>query len=48
MTLRAVSRAASELPKQGDEAPWFLRQNYLLDWPEMALSSVEEAMRFGG
>ncbi|MFZ5443408.1 MAG: flavin-containing monooxygenase [Myxococcota bacterium] len=43
-----VTRAAAELPKQGTEAPWFLRQNYLLDWPEMTLSSVEEAMRFRG
>lgn len=41
-----VTRAAKSLPKQGSAAPWFLRQNYLLDWPEMTLSSVEEAMRF--
>jgi monooxygenase len=26
-----VARAAGELPKQGSRAPWFLRQNYLLD-----------------
>lgn len=41
-----VTRAASQLPSQGNEAPWLLRQNYLLDWQEMRFSSIEEAMRF--
>jgi cation diffusion facilitator CzcD-associated flavoprotein CzcO len=36
-----VARAAAELPKQGSKAPWFYRQNYLLDLLSMRLARVD-------
>jgi monooxygenase len=42
-----VSRAAEELPKQGNKAPWYLRQNYVLDLLTMTFGRVDdEAMSF--
>ena len=36
-----IARAAGELPRQGTKAPWFLRQNYLLDLIMMRLARVD-------
>jgi cation diffusion facilitator CzcD-associated flavoprotein CzcO len=42
-----VLRALDDLPKQGDRAPWKLRQNYLLDLISLRFGSVEDsAMTF--
>ena len=41
-----VARAASELPHQGDRAPWLMRQNYVLDRREMLHGDVTEGMEF--
>jgi cation diffusion facilitator CzcD-associated flavoprotein CzcO len=37
-----VARAVDELPKQGSKAPWFLRQNYLLELVAMELARVDD------
>ncbi len=37
-----VVRASDALPKQGSKAPWFLRQNYLLDVVTMRLGRVDD------
>jgi len=37
-----IARAADELPKQGTKAPWFLRQNYLLDLFTMRVARVDD------
>ncbi len=41
-----VTRAADDLPQQGDGAPWLMRQNYLLDRRDMLRSDVTDAMSF--
>lgn len=41
-----VTRAESELPKQGGRAPWYLRQNYLLDFLTMRLGPVDDSIQF--
>ncbi|MCU1535924.1 MAG: FAD-containing monooxygenase EthA [Humibacillus sp.] len=41
-----VQRAEAELPRQGDAAPWLMRQNYLLDRRDMLHGDVTEAMAF--
>jgi monooxygenase len=42
-----LERAADRIPKQGDRSPWVIRQNYLLDLPEMRLGRVDGPdMRF--
>jgi hypothetical protein len=41
-----VQRAVSILPKQGNKAPWTIRQNYMLDYFTANHSDVTEAMRF--
>ncbi|WP_067562738.1 flavin-containing monooxygenase [Nocardia acidivorans] len=42
-----VLRALDRLPKQGDRAPWRLRQNYLRDLPMLRYGKiVDPAMRF--
>ena len=41
-----VQRAAADLPRQGDGAPWLMRQNYLLDRYDMLHGDVTEAMAF--
>jgi cation diffusion facilitator CzcD-associated flavoprotein CzcO len=41
-----VTRATDRLPKQGGRAPWYIRQNYLLDLPSMTLGRVTAAMAF--
>ena len=37
-----VKRAAEHMPKQGSKAPWFLRQNYVLDMLTMSFGRVDE------
>jgi len=37
-----IERAAEGLPKQGSKAPWFLRQNYLLDLLTMRLGRIDD------
>src|SRR5882724_6744398 len=37
-----VTRAADALPKQGAKAPWYLRQNYLLDLVSSRLGRIED------
>ena len=47
LTSGYVTRAASQLPKQGAKAPWYLRQNYVLDLVSMTLGRVDDpAMKF--
>jgi cation diffusion facilitator CzcD-associated flavoprotein CzcO len=41
-----VARAAGLLPRQGDRAPWLMRQNYLLDRRDLLRGDVTEAMEF--
>lgn len=42
-----VKRAAPFFPKQGKQAPWYLRQNYVLDTLTMRLGEVDDGvMRF--
>jgi cation diffusion facilitator CzcD-associated flavoprotein CzcO len=41
-----IQRAADDLPRQGDGAPWLMRQNYLLDRRDMLRGDVTEAMEF--
>ena len=42
-----VKRAGDRLPRQGERAPWYLRQNYVLDLVSMTLGRVDDAaMRF--
>jgi monooxygenase len=42
-----VKRASDVLPRQGERAPWYLRQNYVLDLVSMTLGRVDDAaMRF--
>jgi cation diffusion facilitator CzcD-associated flavoprotein CzcO len=42
LTSGYVSRALDQMPKQGSKAPWFLRQNYLLDLIDTRLASVND------
>jgi hypothetical protein len=44
LTSGYVQRALPELPRQGDGAPWLMRQNYLLDRRDMLRGDVTEAM----
>ncbi|MBO0840739.1 MAG: FAD-containing monooxygenase EthA, partial [Sciscionella sp.] len=41
-----VLRSLDKLPKQGDRAPWRLRQNYLLDLLTIRHGTVTTAMEF--
>lgn len=41
-----VTRAESDLPKQGNKTPWYLRQNYVLDFMSMRLGRVDDSMTF--
>ena len=41
-----VRRALPDLPRQGDRAPWLMRQNYLLDRREMLRGDVTQDMSF--
>jgi cation diffusion facilitator CzcD-associated flavoprotein CzcO len=41
-----VVRAADILPRQGSRAPWFLRQNYVLDYVAMKLGELDDSMVF--
>ncbi|MCA9597451.1 MAG: NAD(P)/FAD-dependent oxidoreductase [Myxococcales bacterium] len=42
LTSGYVARANSALPKQGSKAPWYLRQNYILDFLTMQLGRVDD------
>ncbi len=43
-----VLRAAPNLPKQGAQKPWLIRQNYILDMFTMKLSRLEDGiLKFG-
>ncbi|GAB3068985.1 NAD(P)/FAD-dependent oxidoreductase [Intrasporangium mesophilum] len=44
LTSGYVQRALHDLPRQGDGAPWLMRQNYLLDRRDMLRGDVTEAM----
>lgn len=41
-----VTRAEADLPKQGGRAPWYLRQNYILDYVTMRLGPIDDSIRF--
>jgi len=48
LTSGYVARAAANLPKQGAEKPWLVRQNYILDLFTMRLSRMEDGiLKFG-
>lgn len=48
LTSGYVQRAAGELPKQGDRAPWRLHQNYLKDLMAIRYGRLDDgALRFG-
>ena len=44
LTSNYVLRAASHLPKQAEENPWLIRQNYLLDVLTMKLGRLEDGI----
>ncbi len=44
LTAGYVQRAADEFPKQGNKAPWFFRQNYVLDMLTMKLGAVDDGV----
>jgi hypothetical protein len=41
-----VRRAAARMPKQGERAPWLLRQNYVLDLVSMRFGDPSRDMEF--
>jgi cation diffusion facilitator CzcD-associated flavoprotein CzcO/pimeloyl-ACP methyl ester carboxylesterase len=41
-----ITRSASSLPKQGEKAPWRLRQNYLRDFRLLRLGSITDDVTF--
>jgi hypothetical protein len=41
-----VQRSVSELPKQGERAPWMIRQNYLLDFFTAKYADVTDEVVF--
>lgn len=40
-----VQRAVDHMPKQGSKAPWYIRQNYLLDFVTMRLGRLDDSMK---
>ncbi|HEX7135812.1 MAG TPA: NAD(P)/FAD-dependent oxidoreductase [Iamia sp.] len=46
LTSGYVQRAAAIMPKQGNRAPWLLRQNFVLDLMTFKLGDLTEAIRF--
>lgn len=46
LTSGYVTRAEADLPKQGGHAPWYLRQNYVLDFLAMRLGRVDDSIEF--
>jgi len=46
LTSGYVQRVLDVLPKQGDQAPWTIRQNWMLDSIDMRKADVAEAMVF--
>ena len=48
LTSGYIARSAAKLPKQGQEKPWLVRQNYILDLFTMRWSRMEDGiLRFG-
>ena len=48
LTSGYVQRAAADLPKQGRENPWIIRQNYILDLLTMKLGRLKDGiLKFG-
>jgi cation diffusion facilitator CzcD-associated flavoprotein CzcO len=46
LTSGYVQRAAALMPKQGNRAPWLLRQNFVLDLLTFKLGDLTESIRF--
>ncbi|MEO6997195.1 MAG: NAD(P)/FAD-dependent oxidoreductase [Terracoccus sp.] len=46
LTSGYVRRSEGVLPRQGDAAPWLMRQNYLLDQHDLRRADLTEAMAF--
>ena len=44
LTSGYVMRAAADLPKSGNRAPWLIRQNYIRDMVTMRLSRLEDGI----
>ena len=44
LTSGYVMRAAADLPKSGDKAPWLIRQNYVRDMLTMKLGRMEDGI----
>ncbi len=44
LTSGYVQRAAADLPKSGDKAPWLIRQNYIRDMMTMKLGRLEDGI----
>ena len=44
LTSGYVMRAAADLPKSGDKAPWLIRQNYVRDMMMMKLGRLEDGI----
>ena len=44
LTSGYVMRAAADLPKSGDQAPWFIRQNYIRDMATMKFGRMEDGV----
>ncbi|MEZ4294911.1 MAG: NAD(P)/FAD-dependent oxidoreductase [Polyangiaceae bacterium] len=43
LTSGYVQRAAADMPRQGSRAPWYLRQNYVLDRLTMTFGRVDDS-----
>ena len=41
-----IQRALDEMPKQGDQAPWRLKQNYLVDLRTMSGAIADDVIEF--
>jgi hypothetical protein len=39
-----VQRALDELPKQGDQAPWLLKQNYFSDLRTIRRDAIDDGV----
>ncbi|HEX7839217.1 MAG TPA: NAD(P)/FAD-dependent oxidoreductase [Kofleriaceae bacterium] len=47
LTSGYITRAADAMPKQGSHAPWYLRQNYILDFFSSRFGRIEDpSLRF--
>jgi cation diffusion facilitator CzcD-associated flavoprotein CzcO len=48
LTSGYIARAKADLPKQGSESPWLVRQNYILDMLAMKLGRLEDGILLFG